>query len=115
MVAPADGRVLEVGEIELPDGSKGQRIGIFLSVFNVHVNRAPIAGRVVAIERGGTRVSSPPSTGAPSSENVRSRMTLETARGARVRVVQITGLIARRIVCHRARGRVDRARRRATG
>ena len=53
VVAPADGRVLEAGEIELPDGSKAKRVGIFLSVFDVHVNRAPIAGRVVSVERGG--------------------------------------------------------------
>lgn len=99
VVAPADGRVLEAGEIELPDGSKVKRVGIFLSVFNVHVNRAPIAGRVVAIERGGTSYLAAFNRRA-EQENVRCTMTLETERGERVRVVQITGLIARRIVCH---------------
>jgi phosphatidylserine decarboxylase len=99
VVAPADCRVLEAGEIELPDGSKGKRVGIFLSVFNVHVNRAPIAGRVVAIERGGTSYLAAFNRRA-EQENVRCAMTLETERGERVRVVQITGLIARRIVCH---------------
>ena len=53
VVAPADGRVIEAGEIEQPDGSKACRVAIFLSVFNVHVNRIPIAGRVLAIARRG--------------------------------------------------------------
>ena len=99
VVAPADGRVLEAGEIELADGSKVKRVGIFLSVFNVHVNRAPIAGRVVSIERGGSRYLAAFNRRA-EQENVRCAMTLETGRGERVTVVQITGLIARRIVCH---------------
>jgi phosphatidylserine decarboxylase len=99
VVAPADGRVLEAGEIELPDGSKVKRVGIFLSVFNVHVNRAPIAGRVVAIEPGGSAYLAAFNRRA-ESENVRCAMTLETEHGERVKVVQITGLIARRIVCH---------------
>ncbi len=99
VVAPADGRVLEAGEIELPDGSKVKRVGIFLSVFNVHVNRAPIAGRVVSIERGGESFLAAFNRRA-ETENVRCTLTLETGRGEKVRVVQITGLIARRIVCH---------------
>jgi len=99
LVAPADGRVIEVGEIEAADGSKRQRIGIFLSVFDVHVNRAPIAGRVVSVERSGSRFLAAFDRRAETL-NVRSAMRLETAGGLRVDVVQITGLIARRIVCH---------------
>jgi phosphatidylserine decarboxylase len=99
VVAPADGRVLEAGEIELPDGSKAKRVGIFLSVFNVHVNRVPIAGRVVSIERGGSEYLAAFNRRAETA-NVRCTLTLDTAQGERVRVVQITGLIARRIVCH---------------
>jgi phosphatidylserine decarboxylase len=99
VVAPADGRVLDAGEIELADGTKAKRVGIFLSVFNVHVNRAPIAGRVVSIERGGSAYLAAFNPRAESA-NVRCTLTLDTAQGERVRVVQITGLIARRIVCH---------------
>ena len=99
VVAPADGRVVAVGEIEDAEGRKRLRIGIFLSVFDVHVNRAPVAGRVVAIERGGTKYLAAFNRDA-EQENVRCAMTLETADGERVGVVQITGLIARRIVCH---------------
>ena len=99
VVAPADGRVLEAGEIVRPDGTRAQRVGIFLSVFDVHVNRCPVAGRVVSIEPGGTRYLAAFDRRA-DTENVRTELALETARGERVAVVQITGLIARRIVCH---------------
>jgi phosphatidylserine decarboxylase len=98
VVAPADGRVIEVGEIEGGDGRKRLRIGVFLSVFDVHVNRAPVAGRVVSIERGGSRFLAAFDRRA-ERENVRCAMTLETEAGARVGVVQIAGLVARRIVC----------------
>jgi phosphatidylserine decarboxylase len=99
VVSPADGKVIAVGEVEQADGTKALRIGIFLSVFNVHVNRAPLAGRVVSVERSGSKFLAAFN---PEAErlNVACAMTLETARGERVRVVQITGLIARRIVFH---------------
>jgi phosphatidylserine decarboxylase len=103
VVAPADGKVIAVGECELPDGRKGLRIGIFLSVFDVHVNRAPVAGRVVALARSGTDFLAAFNPAA-ASRNVQLALDLETASGARVRVVQITGLIARRIVCHASVG-----------
>ena len=99
VVAPADGRVLEAGEVLRPDGSRAKRVGIFLSVFDVHVNRSPVAGRVVSLERGGTRYLAAFDRRA-ETDNVRLELGLETARGERVGVVQITGLIARRIVCH---------------
>ncbi len=98
VVSPADGRVIAVDEIEV-EGGKALRIGIFLSVFNVHVNRAPLAGRVVAVERGGRgfRAAFDPRA---EQDNVRCTLQLETARGVRFQVTQITGLVARRIVCH---------------
>jgi len=99
VVAPADGRVIEVGEIETPEGSKALRIGIFLSVFDVHVNRMPLAGRVESIERTGARYLAAFDRRA-EGENVRCALSLRTAAGEPFRVVQITGLIARRIVCH---------------
>jgi phosphatidylserine decarboxylase len=99
IVAPADGRVIDVAEIEGADGNKWLRIGIFLSVLNVHVNRCPLAGRVVAKDRGGQAFLAAFNPRA-EAENVRCALTLETAAGVRFQVVQITGLIARRIVCH---------------
>ena len=98
VVAPADGRVLEAGEVELPDGTKALQVA-FLSVFDVHVNRAPVPGAVVSIERSGTKFLAAFNRRA-ETENVRLDMTLQTERGERVVVSQITGLIARRIVCH---------------
>jgi phosphatidylserine decarboxylase len=99
VVSPADGRIIDVAEVEVAPGEKALRIAIFLSVFNVHVNRAPLAGRVVAIERTGTKFLAAFNPDA-ESRNVRLDLTLETVGGRRVRVAQITGLIARRIVCH---------------
>jgi phosphatidylserine decarboxylase len=99
VVSPADGRVIAIDELEDERGRKGLRIGIFLSVFDVHVNRAPLAGRVVSIERSGARYL-PAYDTRGERENVRLRMELELADGRRVAVTQITGLIARRIVCH---------------
>ncbi len=99
VVAPADGRVIDVAEIEAPDGAKWLRVGIFLSVLNVHVNRCPLAGRVVAKDWGGQDFHAAFNPSA-ESENVRCALTLETAAGVRFQVVQITGWIARRIVCH---------------
>lgn len=98
VVAPADGRVVAAGEVELADGRKALRVGIFLSIFDVHVNRAPVEGRVVKVERGGERYLAAFDPRA-EQRNVRLAMELETAGGERVTVVQITGLIARRIVC----------------
>ena len=97
VVSPADGRVIEVGEIEDADGEKRLRIGIFLSVFNVHVNRAPVSGRVLSVERSGSKFLAAFNRDAESL-NVRSTMVLEGRDGLRVSVAQITGLIARRII-----------------
>ncbi len=98
VVAPADGRVLEVGEVETASGEKVLRIGIFLSLFDVHVNRCPLAGRVVSIERSGSKDRAAFDRKAEAA-HVRCTMTLETAAGERFQVAQITGLIARRVVC----------------
>jgi phosphatidylserine decarboxylase len=105
VVSPADGRVVEVAEVEDPEGFVGKawRIAIFLSVFDVHVNRAPLAAAVRAVRRGGTRFLAafrPEASGA----NVRLRLDLETPGGLRAALVQITGLIARRIVCYANEG-----------
>jgi phosphatidylserine decarboxylase len=103
VVAPADGRVIDAGEVETETGTKALRIGIFLSIFDVHVNRAPVAGRVLAKQRGGDKYLAAFNKAAERC-NVRCAMSLETAGGAKVDVVQITGLIARRIVCQPAVG-----------
>jgi len=111
VVAPADGKVVAVEEGEDSEGRKGLRIGIFLSVFDVHINRAPVAGRVRALRRGGECYLA---AFRPSAlhHNVHLTMELETERGAAVAVSQITGWVARRIVCHpRVGERLERGQR----
>jgi phosphatidylserine decarboxylase len=103
VLAPADGRVLEAGEVARPDGARAKRVAIFLSVFDVHVNRSPVAGRVVSVERGG-RSHLAAFDRRAEARNARCELVLETQRGERVAVVQIAGLVARRIVCHARAG-----------
>lgn len=99
VISPADGKVIEVSETQMPDGSTGKRVGIFLSIFDVHINRAPVAGRVVSIQRSGSAFL-PAFRPEAETRNVKLAMEVETPNGQVVHVVQITGLIARRIVCH---------------
>ncbi len=98
VVAPADGRVIEAGEVEEKDGAKWQRVAIFLSVFDVHVNRAPVAGRVEAVQqRSGNYAAA---FASEAHRNARTELMLRTESGESVRVVQIVGWVARRIICH---------------
>jgi phosphatidylserine decarboxylase len=103
VVAPADGRVtlieqaLPPAELNLPDVPM-TRISIFLSVFDAHIQRAPIAGEVVAVEYRPGRFLSAERDEA-SSDNERNSVWLRTPDGVDVVAVQIAGLIARRIVC----------------
>jgi phosphatidylserine decarboxylase len=93
LVSPADGRVIEI----LSRAGGETQISIFLSIFNVHVNRSPVAGEVVDVtRRPGTFLAAWKHEA--SSDNAQASVTVRTPRGD-VRFVQITGLIARRIVC----------------
>ena len=105
VVAPADGRVVEVAEVEDPDGyvSPARRIAIFLSILDVHVNRAPLTAKVRALRRRGSGFLAAFNPSA-SERNVQLRLDLETPGGTRIGLVQITGLIARRIFCYAAVG-----------
>jgi phosphatidylserine decarboxylase len=100
VVSSADGTVLSVERLYDERFGPGEwlRIAVFLSVLDVHVNRSPVAGRVVDVirETGGYAMAQ----SAAAEHNVACYTVLETARG-RVVVAQRTGLIARRIV-HRA-------------
>ena len=101
VVSPADGRVslitnaippkeLELGDRPLP------RVSVFMSVFDCHVNRSPVAGRIERIAyRPGKFLNA--DLDKASEDNERSGMVVATA-GARIGVVQIAGLVARRIV-----------------
>jgi len=100
VVAPADGTVIVVERVpETPLGSEALKISIFMSVFNVHVNRAPLSGTVVDVDYHPGRFLDA-RDGRASSENERNGVVLETAAGIRIAFVQIAGLIARRIICY---------------
>jgi len=100
VVAPADGTVIVVERVsETPLGTEALKISIFMSVFNVHVNRAPLDGRVVDIAYHPGRFLDA-RDGRASSENERNGVVLETVSGIRIAFVQIAGLIARRIICY---------------
>lgn len=100
VVAPADGTVIVVERVsETPLGTEALKISIFMSVFNVHVNRAPLDGRVIDIAYYPGRFLDA-RDGLASSENERNAVVLETAAGIRIAFVQIAGLIARRIICY---------------
>ena len=100
VVAPADGTVIIVERVpETPLGTEALKISIFMSVFNVHVNRAPLDGTVVDIAYHPGRFLDA-RDGRASSENERNGIVLETVAGVRIAFVQIAGLIARRIICY---------------
>ena len=102
VVAPADGRLsqitnamppqeLDLGERPLP------RISIFMSVFDCHVNRSPVSGRIERIAyRAGKFLSA--DLDKASEDNERNAFVIATASGTRIGVIQIAGLVARRIV-----------------
>jgi phosphatidylserine decarboxylase len=103
VVAPADGRVASVGraappaELGLGDAPM-LRIGIFLNIFDVHVNRMPMAGRIAKrVYHAGKFLNA--SLDKASEDNERMAIRLTTGEGADIAVVQIAGLVARRIVC----------------
>jgi len=103
LVAPADGRVVSVAmaappaELELGAAPRW-RVAIFLSVLDVHVNRVPIDGTVTRIAyRHGKFLNA--SVDKASTDNERNALAIRLADGREIAVVQIAGLIARRILC----------------
>jgi phosphatidylserine decarboxylase len=102
VVAPADGRISMITQV-LPPAELGlgnqplTRVSIFMSVFNCHVNRAPVAGRIERIVyRPGAFINA--ELDKASEDNERNSLVIGTPQGT-IGVVQIAGLVARRIVC----------------
>lgn len=101
IVSPADGLIMAVGPATPPPelgvaAASFTRVSIFMSVFDVHINRAPLAGRIVrAAYRPGRFVSA--TTDKSSDDNERRSFLIEGDDGVAIVVVQIAGLIARRI------------------
>jgi phosphatidylserine decarboxylase len=101
VIAPADGKVIFVGEVEEERYFKERvtKVSIFMSVFNVHVNRVPCSGKVVEMYYNkGEFVNA--YYDKASDANEQSGILLETDNGQRILFVQIAGLIARRIVTY---------------
>lgn len=102
VVSPADGKVTTIEEIEYDEfiGGPAVLIGIFLSIFNVHVNRVPVPARVIgAVYRRGKFLNALRPESARENEQLAVRIEENRAPYRRMVVRQITGAIARRIVC----------------
>lgn len=104
VVSPADGRIVSIGEVNEPAFLHGRalRISVFMNVFNVHVNRYPVAGTVRYVHYNPGRFLNAAMDKA-SLDNEQRSVGLETGHG-RVLVRQIAGLIARRIVTYSREG-----------
>ena len=103
-LSPADGRVVEISEAEHSFTGPALKVGIFMNLFSVHVNRAPCTGRVDYLEYiPGKKIAA----FAPKASEINERhlVGLSTAWGP-VLMTQIAGLVARRIVCRLQRGDV---------
>lgn len=106
IVSPADGivslieKAVPPAELGMPDEAL-TRVSVFMSVFNCHVNRAPIAGQITSIAyRPGKFFNA--SLDKASADNERNSVCIDLDDGRQLAVVQIAGLVARRIVCFSA-------------
>ncbi|MCI6261089.1 phosphatidylserine decarboxylase [Pyramidobacter sp. SM-530-WT-4B] len=110
LVSPADGEVIEICETEHPYTGKALKIGIFMNVFSVHVNRMPSAGTIEYLEYvPGKKWFA--NADKASLENERMYVGYSSEDGP-VLLTQIAGLVARRIVCRLKKGdRLERAQR----
>lgn len=109
IVSPADGKVVEVTRLEQDEliGGPAVRIGIFLSIFNVHLNRAPAESRVIALRYSpGEFLSALDPDSALRNENTWVGLEEETPPHRRMVLRQISGAVARRIVCNLRPGEV---------
>jgi phosphatidylserine decarboxylase len=100
VLSPADGRIVKVEKVRDPMTERDTLlISVFMNVFNVHSNRAPVDGTVERIQYSAGKFVNADLDKA-SSENERNAMVLQLANGERIAVVQVAGLIARRILCY---------------
>lgn len=106
-VSPADGRITDVTHLESSEGVDGPclRVGVFLSVFDVHINRSPCAGRVVAAHyRPGAFLDARHPQAGERNEAMTLVLEADELDGRRIAVRQVAGLIARRIICRAREG-----------
>ena len=103
ILSPADGIISLIEDIIPPEdlglGNKPlQRVSVFMNVFNCHVNRVPISGKITqVIYHHGKFLNA--SLDKASEHNERNSLAIEVSEGVQIGVVQIAGLVARRIVC----------------
>jgi len=109
VISPADGRIVYSGGC--PPGryfaEPGKKVSVFMSILDVHVNRAPVSGTVAAVEYHPGRFHIA-SVDKASLENEQNGVRIVTDGGQAVAYVQIAGIVARRVVCDLAEG--DRVR-----
>ena len=105
ILSPADGRIVHVGECEEDRflREKALKVSIFMSLFNVHINRAPVAGKVLerSYHPGRFLVASVDKASLLNEQNA---FVLETEDQFKILLIQIAGFVARRIVCYAKAG-----------
>ena len=105
ILSPADGRIVAVDRVEESRhlGEGALRISVFMSIFNVHINRIPMDARVVTVKHvpGGFAMAHLDDAGVI---NERTEILLEDGSGRRSLLVQVAGLVARRIICRLSEG-----------
>ena len=109
IIAPADGKVVEITKLPHDEfiGGPAVRIGIFLSIFNVHLNRAPCKSRIIEVRYSpGQFLNALNPESAIKNENTWIGLEEETPPHRRMVVRQISGAIARRIICDVRSGEV---------
>lgn len=104
VVSPVDGQVVKIEETVCPyTGKKTRMVSVFMNVFSVHSQKAPVAGTVKKVEYFPGKFLNAALDKA-SSENERNAVTVDTKGGEEVCFVQIAGLVARRILCYTMEG-----------
>lgn len=101
VLSPADGRIVKVEMVQDPyaDGRDALLISVFMNVFNVHSNRSSVDGTVEKVQYfPGSFVNA--DLDKASTQNERNAVVIKTARGQTVTLVQVAGLVARRILCY---------------
>ncbi len=105
VISPADGKIIEIKQMDEPNFLKARciRVCVFMNVFNVHINRIPFGGKIKRVQYfpGRFLVAS---LDKASELNERNAVLIEGAGGVKVLVVQIAGLVARRIVSYVSAG-----------
>ena len=102
IVSPADGKVIKIEKIKDSDVGDSIKVSIFMSILDVHVNRMPIDGKILKIEK--VEGNFFPAYSEESEKNEKNIILAETKIG-KIKIIQIAGIFARRIVCYAKEGK----------